>query len=187
MPGCLDAPTRLLRRPASAAAAAAAAAAATYSPAPRTSPSPLRRRHRGAEVHPPLPLRRRRHPGATRRRRHHRRRLRPGRGRSGQCTQPGHSLRRRHLTQLPSPPSASEPPPPRHELLLHCPLEPRTPRRHPPSPPAAQRRHPAPSRAPPQQAVSTAPGFARAAVDTRAIALVATSWLAHCARSCAWL
>ena len=40
MPGCLDAPTRLLRRPASAAAAAAAAAAATYSPAPRTIAHP---------------------------------------------------------------------------------------------------------------------------------------------------
>ena len=69
-----------------------------------------RRRHRGAEVHPPLPLRRRRHPGATRcrrRRRYHRlRRLRPGRGRSGQCTQPGLSLRRRYLssrTHLPLP------------------------------------------------------------------------------------
>ena len=91
------------RPPASPASPPSAAAAAAHSPAPQSSPYALRWWHRGAEVHPPLPLHRRRHPGTIRRRRRRRRhrrsrlrRLGPGRGRSGKCTQPGHRLRRRH-------------------------------------------------------------------------------------------
>ena len=89
----------------------------SYSPAPRSSPPPLRRRHRGTEGHPPLPFRRRR----RRRRRHRRhryhrpRRLGPGRGRSGQCTQPGHGLRSRNLSSR-----AHLPLPSRHRPGTNC-------------------------------------------------------------------